>query len=46
MDYIFIYAKKDLIIEKNNEIKNPKENKELSTMKWRSEEDSINLFIY
>ena len=52
MEYIFIHAKKDVITEKNNEMKNSKEKRQLqfsffmSAKGWRSGEVLMNLFIY
>ena len=46
MEYIiFIHAKKDVITEKNDAMKNSKEKRKLSAKKWRSGEDLMNLFI-
>ena len=46
MEYIFTYAKKDVIAEKNEGIKNSKEKRKSSAKKWRSEKVLINLFFY
>ena len=43
---IFIHARRDLLIEKNYEMKNSKENSKLSAKKWSFGEILMNPFIY
>ena len=45
MEYIFVRAKKDVITEKNNGMKNSKYKRKLSVKKWCSREVRMNLFI-
>ena len=45
MEYIFIHAKKDVITEKNDKMKNSKERWKISANKWYFGEVIINLFI-
>ena len=45
MEYIFIHAKKDVITEKNNGMKNSKEKRKSSAKKWHSGEVLMNVFI-
>ena len=45
-EYIFIYAKGDVVAEQNDVMKNPKEKKESSVIKWRFEEVLLIFFIF
>ena len=45
MEYIFIHARKDVMIEKNYEMKNSNENRKIIIKKCRSVEIRMNLFI-
>ena len=46
MENTFIHAKKDVITEQNDWMKNSKEKRKLGAKKWRSGEVLANLFIY